>query len=627
MSCRIPESSSSVGSVVLAALLLGAACAFGAAPATVVAEAELRAALSPTLPLLQASMHTWTEESTCTSCHHQALGIMALTFARERGLAIDVGLLREQVAKVAHESAAEYARCLQADAGINYSFGQGYRLVALAAAGTPGSDLTDVVAYALAGNQGASGGFGSESWRPPLEASPFTPAAFVTRVLALYGPEGRAEEMRQRIRQVREWLTRSEPRDNEDRTMRLLGLAWSGADGATVQAAAADLLHSQCVDGGWAQIASRGSDAYATGQALTVLQQVGGLDTGDPAFQRGIAFLLRTRQPDGSWHVVTRRRAPGLRYFETGFPHGEDQFISCAATAWATMALSAAIDPRPSVVFHGPRPARSNANTLAERAGMQPVHRAAAFGSLADLRRALDDGGAVAARGPGETTPLMLAVHDADKVELLLERGADARATSAAGNTPLILASWYSGAARSVELLLDRGADVQVANQDGCTALIQAVRTGEPGKVERLLRAGAAVDVADKMGATALLHATFRHYLDIAGRLLDAGASVHSRFDGQTPLMLAAYDGEAALIELLLGAGARVDEVDGDGMTALAMAAKVEHGHREVVDRLLAAGADATRTDASGRTPLQWAESSGNTPAVAALRAHGARRP
>jgi hypothetical protein len=26
-------------------------------------------------------------------------------------------------------------------------------------------------------------------------------------------------------------------------------------------------------------------------------------------------------------------------YFESGFPHGRSQFISCAATCWATMAL------------------------------------------------------------------------------------------------------------------------------------------------------------------------------------------------------------------------------------------------------------------------------------------------
>ncbi len=607
-------------------LLLGVGCRSGAAATAGVTEARLRAAIAPTLPLMQASMHTWTEESTCTSCHHQALGIMALVFARERGFGIDAGMLQEQVDKVAHKSVSAWADNLQGEAGINYSFGQGYRLVALAVAGQPRSDMTDAVAHAIAGNQAPGGGFGSESWRPPLEASPFTAAAFATRVFEFYGPDGRTDEMARRVRRVREWLAHSEPRDNEERTMRLLGLAWGGADHATVSTAAAELLRMQRDDGGWAQIASRGSDAYATGQALTVLQQCGGLGNGDAAFRRGVRFLLDTQLADGSWHVATRRRAPGLPHFETGFPHGEDQFISFAATAWATMALCAAIDPRPSFVFHGVRPARATGDTLAERAGAQPVHRAAAFGSLADLTRALDQGAPVDARGPGEMTPLMLAVHDPDKVALLLARGADARAMSAAGNTPLILASWYSGAERAVESLLAKGADVKAANKDGLTALTQAVRTGEPGKVERLLRAGALVDAVDKSGATPLLHATFRHEHGIVRRLLAAGANLHARFDGQTPLLLAAYDGEQALVGLLLEAGAKIDEVDNDGMTALAWAAKVEHGDSDVVDRLLAAGADPAHVDAGGHTPLQWAESSGNTPAVASLRAHASRK-
>jgi hypothetical protein len=32
-------------------------------------------------------------------------------------------------------------------------------------------------------------------------------------------------------------------------------------------------------------------------------------------------------------------------YFESGFPYGQDQFISTAGTAWASMALAAAAQP------------------------------------------------------------------------------------------------------------------------------------------------------------------------------------------------------------------------------------------------------------------------------------------
>ena len=58
-------------------------------------------------------------------------------------------------------------------------------------------------------------------------------------------------------------------------------------------------------------------------------------------------YLLKTQQPDGTWHVVTRSK-PIQKYFETGFPHGKDQFISSAASAWAATALGLAIEPEES---------------------------------------------------------------------------------------------------------------------------------------------------------------------------------------------------------------------------------------------------------------------------------------
>ena len=82
------------------------------------------------------------------------------------------------------------------------------------------------------------------------------------------------------------------------------------------------------------------STAYATGKALVALQAAG-LPVSDPAYQRGVQFLLTSQLEDGSWYV--RTRAAGLQpYFDNGFPHGVDQWISAAGTSWATMALTLA---------------------------------------------------------------------------------------------------------------------------------------------------------------------------------------------------------------------------------------------------------------------------------------------
>ena len=152
---------------------------------------------------------------------------------------------------------------------------------------------------------------------------------------------GRAGEMAERIRRAAAWLASVAPRTMEDRSFQLLGLAWAEGDPAAIGKGAAALLAEQRPDGGWAQVPARASDAYATGQALVALHQAGGLAVDDLAYRRGVDFLLGSQYEDGSWLVETRshprRRLP---YFETGFPHGDSQFISCAGTAWATWALA-----------------------------------------------------------------------------------------------------------------------------------------------------------------------------------------------------------------------------------------------------------------------------------------------
>ena len=101
-----------------------------------------------------------------------------------------------------------------------------------------------------------------------------------------------------------------------------------------------ELLATQREDGGWSDIGSMDSNAYATGRALFALQTAR-LSSSGPAYVRGVRYLLDTQQDDGSWHVKTRALA-FQPYFETGFPHGVDQTISAASSSWTTMALTMA---------------------------------------------------------------------------------------------------------------------------------------------------------------------------------------------------------------------------------------------------------------------------------------------
>jgi hypothetical protein len=64
----------------------------------------------------------------------------------------------------------------------------------------------------------------------------------------------------------------------------------------------------------------------------------------DPVFRKGVDYLMRTQAGDGSWHVKSRSIWV-QPYLDSGFPYGQDQFISTAGTAWATLALTFATEP------------------------------------------------------------------------------------------------------------------------------------------------------------------------------------------------------------------------------------------------------------------------------------------
>lgn len=88
--------------------------------------------------------------------------------------------------------------------------------------------------------------------------------------------------------------------------------------------------------------------------------------------------------------------------------------------------------------------------------------------------------------------------------------------------------------------------------------------------------------------------------------LLDAGADPNNRgIDAVTPLMAAAFTGNAAMIGSLLDAGADVVAADGGGRTALMFAAR--SGQPAAVQRLLDAGASAGDADDEGKNSLHWA--------------------
>src|SRR5205085_5661193 len=141
------------------------------------------------------------------------------------------------------------------------------------------------------------------------------------RAMQLYGPPGLQAQFDERVSHGRQWLLSAEATTLHDQAFRLLGLAWAGADKKLIETQGAALLKSQRPDGGWSQHPAMESDAFATGLALYALRVGDELSPADAAYQHGVAYLLKTQVPDGSWHVKSRS-FPFQAYFESGFPHG-----------------------------------------------------------------------------------------------------------------------------------------------------------------------------------------------------------------------------------------------------------------------------------------------------------------
>ena len=322
-----------------------------AVPADPAARREaVRDSIRRALGLLQRSSdgfldNAFVQQSGCVSCHQQTLPAVALGRARERGFDIDDASLARQL-QVQHTSwsrtrdTAYELREPQPDAPANL----GYGLFGLKSVGYEADELTDAMVWYLAESQLPDGSFSAYDRRPPMEEGQVVGTALAVGALRSYPQPVRRAGLERQIAKARRWLERVEPEDPSQELFRLLGLAWAGATPAQLSRSVRELVAAQRMDGGWAPLPTLESDAWATGMTLFVLHEAGGVPADDGAYRRGVEFLLRTQFEDGSWWVRSRTW-PFQPHFDSGFPHGKDQWISAGGTAWAALALLNALPP------------------------------------------------------------------------------------------------------------------------------------------------------------------------------------------------------------------------------------------------------------------------------------------
>lgn len=306
---------------------------------------------------LRAESADWLNTRKCAACHHVPMPLWALREAERRGYEIDRKFVEDATESLLGDADKLRASRIfpnPADPPDPRPQGRGLNMglpfLAVAARSSPSlsegqKQSLNLIADEIVNKQQPDGSweFFATLRRPPINESQTTDAAWI--IMALEGETGHdaPESRRTALSKAIAWLDAAPPsHDHQDEALRVLMGARAGRSREMMQDTIDALLGLQRADGGWSQtVPEPRSDAFATGQTLYALS-LAGYPAERPEIKRGIDFLVAIQAPDGSWPMISRSTPNGEPGSATLLTP-----ITCAASSWAVLGLSALAPKRP----------------------------------------------------------------------------------------------------------------------------------------------------------------------------------------------------------------------------------------------------------------------------------------
>jgi hypothetical protein len=299
---------------------------------------SIRQTIDRGLAFLQLDAAKWRSERQCATCHHGTLTVFALAEAKESGIPVDsekfadvLEWTKERLSKIDEPRDTRPGWSMVNTPAIYFG---------LIAQLLPGQDVVSVkeldrIRGHLLRHQEDNGSWAWSSAPAKNRPPPFFESDEVATLLALLTLPAAGENIDDQVLSARQkavdWLAKADATDSTQAA--LLRLVWRrrAEPGFELQPDIERFFNRQRSDGGFAQLADRTSDAYATGQALYILSVLG-IPSDRPEVRRAVRFLVETQRDDGSW-LMLRRGHEGVTPSDNVIP------INYFGSAWGTIGL------------------------------------------------------------------------------------------------------------------------------------------------------------------------------------------------------------------------------------------------------------------------------------------------